>query len=44
MEREYDEFDDTVIELGVASEVTNGQGQRLTDNPQGRSAEGILDD
>lgn len=44
MERAYDKSDDAVIELGVASKVTNGQGQRLTDNPQGQSAEGILDD
>ncbi|PZU12171.1 MAG: hypothetical protein DI606_10060 [Sphingobium sp.] len=44
MERTYGKSDEAVVELGVASKVTNGQGQRLTDSPQGQSAAGILDD
>ena len=44
MEREYEAADNGVIELGVASEVTNGDGNRLTDSPQGRQQPGILED
>ncbi|MFC3215487.1 benenodin family lasso peptide [Novosphingobium panipatense] len=44
MEREYEATDDGVIELGVASHVTNGSGDFLTDNPQGRQQPGILED
>lgn len=44
MEREQEAADDGVIELGVASEMTHGQGQQGDDYPQGRPGVGILED
>ena len=44
MEREYDKSDSDVIELGVASEVTNGIGQGRLDAPDKQPAAGLLDD
>jgi len=44
MEREYEAADNGVIELGVASEVTNGVGQGSIDLPAKQQAPGILDD
>lgn len=44
MEREHEAADNGVIELGIASEVTHGSGDRRIDNPQGQSLIGMLDD
>ncbi|RSU54810.1 benenodin family lasso peptide [Sphingobium yanoikuyae] len=44
MEREYDKSSADVIELGVASAVTNGVGQGSIDLPAKQQAPGILDD
>ncbi|MEE4453450.1 benenodin family lasso peptide [Novosphingobium resinovorum] len=43
MEREYEAADDGVIELGVASEMTNGFGDGDTDNPDRQSQLGSLE-
>ncbi|CAM5546599.1 benenodin family lasso peptide [Sphingobium scionense] len=43
MEREYETTDDRVVELGVASEVTNGFGGSGADNPDQQPNPGILE-
>lgn len=43
MEREYDKSNADVIELGVASEVTNGFGSGELDTPDQQLQPGILD-
>ncbi|GFE77862.1 hypothetical protein [Novosphingobium sp. TCA1] len=44
MEREYEAADEGVIELGLATEITHGQGSQDLDYPQGQTALGSLED
>lgn len=44
MERDYHDSRNDVIDLAVASEVTNGSGDQAIDVPQGQPLAGILDD
>ncbi|MDH2129530.1 MULTISPECIES: benenodin family lasso peptide [Sphingomonadaceae] len=44
MEREYEATDDGVVELGLATEVTQGQGLEGDDYPRGQPSFGLLED